>query len=253
MRILRMTALTVLLVGMLGVMEAATIPKPDTQEKPLVRGAKAEEKKLSAADQAKVKKALSEVRDFIGLWKLEGTQAVGGKPERWKEDVSWGWKFKDGDAWLEVAFAGGKGKHFTAGELRYDPDKKKYRLALAAADKTEQVFEGDVPPSGGLKLERKDAKTGDVYRVTLTTLADGVRFQLKYQVQSGGKGVAADVFGMIGNKDGESIAGGTKKPECVVSGGAASIAVQVSGKTVYVCCTGCRDELLANPGKYVKK
>ena len=60
------------------------------------------------------------------------------------------------------------------------------------------------------------------------------------------------VFALLGNKDGESIAGGKKKPECVVSGGAASIAVQANGKTVYVCCTGCRDELLANPGKYVK-
>lgn len=253
MLILRMTALTGLLVGMLGVMKAATIPKPDKQDKPLQKGEKsADEKPLSPADLAKVKKALTEVQDFVGLWKLEGSQPAGGKTERWKEDVSWGWKFKDGDAWLDVQFADGKGKHFTAGALRYDLDKKKYRLALTAADKTEQVFEGEVPPTGGLKLERKDAKTGDVYRLTLGTLADGVRFQLKYQKQEGGKGAAGDVFAMIGNKDGESIAGGTKKPECIVSGGAASIAVQVSGKTYYVCCTGCRDELVANPKKYIK-
>ena len=58
---------------------------------------------------------------------------------------------------------------------------------------------------------------------------------------------------MTGNKDGESIAGGTKKPECIVSGGAASIAVQYGGKTYYVCCSGCRDEFLASPEKYVNK
>jgi hypothetical protein len=211
-----------------------------------------EAKKPKPEDVEKAKKALQEVQDFIGLWNLEGTQKEGGRTVAWKEKVSWGWKFKDGDVWIAAEFGEGKGKHFTAGTLRYDVAKKKYFLTLTGADKTEQVFEGDVGKLGGLQLTRKDAKTGDVYKLGLNTLAEGVRFQVKYEKQDGGKGLFAGVFAMNGNKDGESIAGGAKKPECIVSGGAASIAVQVSGKTVYVCCTGCRDELLANPKKYVK-
>lgn len=215
--------------------------------------ANAEDKKVKPEDLAKTKKALQEVQDFIGLWNLEGTQKAGGKTEAWKEKVNWGWKFKDGDSWITVQFGEeGKGKQFTTGELKYSLEKKKYILTLMGADKTEQVFEGDVAKTGGLKLERKDAKTSDVYRMTLNTLADGIRFQVKYEKQDGGKGLFAKVFDMNGNKDGESFAGGSKKPECIVSGGAASIMVSYKGKTYYVCCTGCRDEFNANPEKYVK-
>jgi YHS domain-containing protein len=216
-------------------------------------GVNAQDKKQKPEDQAKVKKALQEVQDFIGLWNLEGTQKTSTKTEAWKEKVSWGWKFKDGDAWITVSFGDeGKGKYFTTGELKYNLEKKKYQLNLTGTDKTEQAFEGDTLRSGGLKMERKDAKTGDVYRLTLNTLADGVRFQMKFEKQDGGKGLFSSVFAMNGNKDGESIAGGSKKQECIVSGGAASIAVSYKGKTYFVCCTGCRDEFNANPEKYVK-
>jgi len=210
-----------------------------------------EAKKPTPADAAKAKKALQEVQDFIGLWNLEGTQKEGGKTVAWKEKVSWGWKFKDGNAWIAAEFGEGKGKFFTAGTLRYDVAKKKYVLALTGADKAEQVFEGDAGKLGGLALSRKDAKTGDVYKMTMNTLAEGVRFQLKYEKQDGGKGLFGSVFAMNGNKDGESIAGGAKKPECIVSGGAATMPVSYMGKTYYVCCSGCRDEFNANPAKYV--
>ena len=71
--------------------------------------------------------------------------------------------------------------------------------------------------------------------------------------QDGGKGPFSNAYAMNGTKEGEAFAGGGKKPECIVSGGAASIQVSYNGKTYYVCCTGCRDEFLANPEKYVKK
>ncbi|MCS6863852.1 MAG: YHS domain-containing protein [Gemmataceae bacterium] len=208
----------------------------------------------TAADKAKAKKALQEIHDFIGLWNLEGTQKVGAKTEAWKETVRWGWKFQDGDAWLIVSFADGQGKYFSTGELRYDVAKKKYVLTLKPAEKnaTPQQFVGDYT-RGMLKLDRTDAQTGDVYRLTMNTAAEGIRFVLRYEKQTAGKGLFTTVYAMNGNKDGESLAGGgAKKPECVVSGGAANIAVQYNGKTYYVCCTGCRDEFLANPQKYAK-
>lgn len=234
--VLRMTALAALAVALFGLTGTPVNSQEAKQPKP--------------EDVAKARQALGELQDFIGLWNLEGTQKAGGKTEAWKEKVSWGWKFKDGDAWLTVDFAEGKGKYFTGGALRYDAQKKKYLLALTGTDKTEHLFEGDLT-RGVLKLERKDATTGDVYRLTMNTLAEGIRFQLKYQKQEGGKGLAGDVFALNGNKDGESFAGGAKKPECIVSGGAASIKVSYKDKTYYVCCSGCRDEFNANPEKYI--
>jgi YHS domain-containing protein len=239
--LLRITALAALVVGMFGI---AGSPVASQESK--------DEKKPKPEDQAKAKKALQEVQDFIGLWKLEGTQKDGAKTVAWKENVTWTWKFKDGDASIAADFAEGKGKYFTAGILRYDLEKKKYVLTLTGTDKTEQVFEGSIGKDGTLKMERKDPKTGDAYRLTLNTLADGIRFQVKFQKQDNGKGPFADLFAMNGNKDGESFAGGAKKPECIVSGGAATIAVNYAGKQYFVCCSGCRDEFNANPEKYVK-
>jgi len=228
----RFTALAFILAAATGLSTAADPPKP--------------------ADAAKSKKALQEVQDFMGNWNLEGTQKVGTKTEAWKEKVEWSWKFKTEMPAIKVSFAEGKGKYFSKGELTYSVEKKKYVLALTAADKSEQVFEGDLLKSGGLKLERKDAKTGDAYRITANTLADGIRFAFKVEKQDGGKGLFANAFQMTGNKEGESLAGGTKKPECIVTGGAASIAVSYQGKQYFVCCSGCRDAFNENPEKFIK-
>ena len=76
--------------------------------------------------------------------------------------------------------------------------------------------------------------------------------KVKYEKQDGGKGLFSAVHAMGGSKDGESFAGGAKKPECIVSGGSANIPVTYMGKTYYVCCSGCRDEFNAEPAKYVK-
>jgi YHS domain-containing protein len=234
----RSTCLAALAAGLLALAAGPTAAEP--------------EKKVTPAEAAKAKKALQEVQDFIGLWKLEGTKKVGVRTEAWKEDVSWSWKFKDGGAWLTVTFAEGKGKNFKSGELRYDVPKKKYVLTLLPADGgAAQVFTGDYN-RGALRVERKDAKTGDAYRIVMNTAAEGIRFNFKLEKQDGGKGLFSEAFAMKGNKDGESLAGGSKKPECVVSGGAANIAVQYNGKTYYVCCSGCRDEFNANPKKYAK-
>jgi hypothetical protein len=220
----------------------------------LVTAAPAQDTKPSAADQAKARKALQDVQDFIGTWNLEGTQKDGGKTIAWKEQVKWGWKFgKDGDAWVAVEFADKKGKYFTTGELKYDVAKKLYALTLTPSAKgaTPQTYTGALK-SGVLKVEFKDEKTKDVYRLTMNTTNDGIRFAFKAEKQDGGKGLFASAYAMNGNKDGESIAGGAKKPECVVSGGAATMPVTYNGKTYYVCCSGCRDEFNANPAKYAK-
>lgn len=237
--ILRMMALAGLALGILGMMRAATIPLSDNAP-------------AQGQEFANARKALQEVQDFIGLWNLEGTQKVSGKIIAWKEKVSWGWKFKDGDAWMTVDFAEGKGRYFKNGTLKYNVEKKKYVLALSGSDKSEQIFEGELLKSGGLKLERTDAKTGDHSRLTMNTLAEGIRFQWKYEKQDGGRGPFSSIYALNGSKDGESIAGTKKKPECIVSGGAATIAVSYQGKTYYCCCTGCRDEFNANPEKYIK-
>ena len=206
---------------------------------------------VSAADSkeaAAAKKGLQAVGEFVGTWNLEGKAKAGGKG--WKEAATWGWKFKGEDSWIHIESK--DGRFFTEGDLRYLPAKKQYQLTAKDKDGKEQVFAGELK-KGKLVLERKDDKSGDVQRLTFNTLSEGVRMVAQLDVQSGGRGTFNAQLSAAGNKDGESFAGGaaSKKPECVVTGGAASIPVTYMGKTYYVCCSGCRDEFNDNPKKYV--
>jgi YHS domain-containing protein len=199
--------------------------------------------------QTKAKNELKKLEEFLGVWNLEGSVKAGGKETIWKEQVDWSWKFKTVEPTIRVTFADGKGKFFSGGELTYDLAAKKYKLALTAADKTTSVYTGDFK-IGVLKLERKDAK-GDVHRLAVNTLADGVRMQVKAERQEGGKGLFQTALKMEGNRSGESLAGGAKKAECIVTGGAASIAVTYQGKQYFVCCSGCRDAFNETPEKFI--
>jgi YHS domain-containing protein len=202
------------------------------------------------AAAAKAKKALQDVQDFIGEWKAEGTAKAGAKTEAWKETLSWAWQFKGEDCWIAVESKDGKA--FTKGALRYLPEQKTYRFTATDKQGQEQVYDGPFA-KGTLTLDRKDAATGDVYRLKMNTAAEGVRFVLRVEKQEKGKGLFAPVFQLAGSKAGESFAGtGGRKPECIVTGGAAAIAVSHMGKTYYVCCTGCRDAFNEEPEKFVK-
>jgi hypothetical protein len=202
------------------------------------------------SDAAKAKQALQEVGDFVGQWNLTGEMKTAGRNTSWKETASWGWKFKGDDAWLRAEIK--DGKYITRGDLKYLPDKKVYQFTATAADGTEQIFMGE-SRRGRLVLERTDAATGDVHRLTMNTLSEGVRFVLQYEVQQGGKGLFATVYRVAGTKEGETFAGGrgTQRPDCIVTGGAGTIPVSYMGKTYYVCCSGCKEEFEENPKKYV--
>lgn len=201
-------------------------------------------------DPAVVKAALGKIGEFIGEWKANGKAKIAGKDVNWKETVAFGWKFKDGKSWIAVEIK--DGKFFTGGDVKYNQEKKLYKLTLTDSAKKELVFDGTLA-KGNLVFTRKDAETSDVTKLTFYTLADGARMVVKAETQAKGKGLFNEQFQLAGNKEGESFAGGgSKKPECVVTGGAGTIQVSYLGKTYYVCCSGCKEEFEANPKKYAK-
>ena len=199
-------------------------------------------------DKAASKTALQALNEFIGSWKGTGGPALrDAKGDIWKESMSWGWKFKGDDAWIAVEFKDGK---FERGDLRYLPAKKQYQLTLLTKDKKEQVFEG-VLKRKVLTLERTDPDTSDKQFITMSTNNEGLRFIYEYAVQTKGKGLQKKLFLVQHTREGESIGGGGKKQECVVTGGLGTMAVTYNGKTYYVCCSGCRDAFNENPKKFV--
>ena len=237
--ILRLTVGAVLVAGLLS-LNAVSTAQPKAAP-------------LSKADKAKAKKALQELQEYIGQWNVEGLQKAGGRTEAWKEKIEWSWKFDKEDkdnAWIVLKIE--KGKYFSGGEIKYLPAKKKYELTLtpAAGKSPPQTLEGDLI-RGTITFLGTDKATGDVTRIKINTAAEGIRYLALIEKQDKGKGPFTEVYKQNGTKEGESFAAGAKKPECIVTGGAATIAVSYMGKTYYVCCSGCRDEFNANPAKIV--
>lgn len=208
------------------------------------------------ADAAKARKALQELGEFVGQWNLDAESKSAGKIARWKETVAIAWKFQGDDAWLTIDIK--KDSMPATGELRYSPAKKQYVLELSVREKPEsnegrkQTFTGEWK-KGKLTFTGTNEASGDVTRIVMNTLADGIRLSVVTELQTGGSGPFETLAKAVGNKEGEALAGnrGAAKPECIVTGGTASMTVTYMGKTYYVCCSGCRDEFNANPQKYI--
>src|SRR5262245_32969590 len=202
----------------------------------------------AADEENPAKEALQALNDYVGAWK--GAGANNTKSENWTEKMEWGWKFKGNDAWLVVKFT--TGKEFSDGELRYDVDAKKYKLTVKDKKNEEKTFEGELK-KGYLTLDRVDPKSGDTQRLMMTSAAGGIRFVYSMQLKRKGTTLFSKVYQVESGKEGESLAGGGKERECVVTGGRGTMEVSYKGKTYYVCCSGCRDAFNENPEKILKE
>jgi YHS domain-containing protein len=202
------------------------------------------------AQPKSAKEAFAPLGPLIGGWK--GTGRADDKEKTfWSERVEWVWKFKGDDAWLTATFE--TGKHYTAGELRYDLKKGECTLTLTGADKAERVFVGKLTTGKKdeaiLTVERTAGET--VEQFTLTVLHHNRHL---YQLATRPKAATSFTrqFQVGATKEGEPFAEVAKGPECIVSGGRGTTAVSYKGVTYYVCCSGCRDEFKADPEKYIK-
>jgi hypothetical protein len=202
----------------------------------------------SAEKSDTAKEALKALNEFVGQWKGNG-ETKSGKSELWKESAEWSWDLKGAAPALKFKTTGGK--QFSEAALRYLPEQKKYQLTIKAADGKEQVYTGAIKAKK-LVLTFDEAGSKDKYTIEMSTNNDGARFVYNVAVQKKGVGIARRMIEVGLSKEGVSLAGG-KKNECIVTGGLGTIAVSYAGKTYYVCCTGCRDEFLASPKKYVEE
>jgi len=194
------------------------------------------------------RQALQPFGDLIGEWRGTGTP-VGTREEVqknfWTEKMTWEWQFKGNDAWLKVVFD--KSKQFTAGELRYVPEKDAVAFTVTTPAKEKITYTGTLQD----KVLTLDRDAGKESQRLVFTFLHANRFLYRYEVKAEGKSLFAARWKVGATKEGEPFAAGDGKPECVVSGGAGTSAVSYMGKTYYVCCSGCRAEFNENPAKYV--
>src|SRR5687768_5576573 len=207
--------------------------------------------RLPASDPApspSKRDALKALGDLAGTWRGTGTPAGSREEQRtgfWTESIEIGWKFKGDDARLVFAFE--KSKHFRSAELSYSPAEQLYRLHLDTAERKDLTLEGKLQ-GRILSLQSSDPDM----RVVFSFLHDN-RFLYRQEKRSPGRNDYAKTFQVGATKEGVAFATGNGQPECIVTGGLAKTPVTFQGKTYYVCCSGCRDEFLADPERYVRE
>jgi hypothetical protein len=198
-------------------------------------------------DTNPTKEALLEVQEFIGGWKGNGTSERD-KTAIWKENATWGWKFKGKDSWLVVEFT--ESKNFKSGELRYLTDKKTYQFTVVDKMDKALVFQGGLKKTT-LTLERVDSATKETQQLKINTASDGDRLVITYWVRPENRTAFNKEWQVGMTREGVKLAGGKKGPECIVTGGLGTIAVTYKGNTYHVCCSGCRDAFNENPAKII--
>jgi hypothetical protein len=198
-------------------------------------------------DTGAAKEALQELQEFVGGWKGNGTTERD-KTAIWKENATWSWKFKGDDSWLVVEFK--DSKIYKSGELRYLTDKKVYQLTMTdKADKSLQ-FKGTLKKTT-LTLDRTDPDTKEGQQLKINAAGGGDRLVFTYLVKPANRTAFNEEWKIGMTREGISLAGGKKGPECIVTGGLGTTMVMYKGTTYYVCCSGCRDAFNENPAKFI--
>ena len=198
------------------------------------------------------REALQAFNILIGSWKGTGSPEGVSREQRaagfWTETIVWNWHFKNDSSWLSATFH--KGKHFTQGELRWLPEKSHYQLVLTAPDKSTRTFTGTLKAKL-LTLDRTDPPAGESQRFVINMLHSN-RFLYWLESRPAGSTLGYHKTYQVGaTKEGVPFANAPKGPECIVSGGLGTIKVMYKGQEYRVCCSGCREEFLASPEKYI--
>ena len=202
--------------------------------------------------------ALAPFEFLIGRWKGQGVPRdnPAQRFRGWTETHTWAWVFRGGKpVAMSVALQGGK--LFSKGTLRYEPASKQYLLDATKSGESPQSvpFKGTLDASGKL-LTLQRVEKGTTERLTLRANSNYVRYTILLDRKEPGAALFQPLTEIGLTKEGESFAAGSSAaelPKCIITGGAATLTVSYQGQSYPICCTGCRDEFIENPEKYLKK
>jgi YHS domain-containing protein len=154
--------------------------------------------------------------------------------------------FADGRA--ELVFHASDGKYVAQARLRPSAKAGEFELLVISPEsKTEAHYTGTLNADGKLIVRTEKPAAGSPAQITIHIVANGDRMVMLYEQQSGDRFTRLAEVGAT--REGAVFAQGSGKPECIVTGGTGTIAVQHNGQTYYVCCTGCRDYFNEDPAK----
>lgn len=184
------------------------------------------------------KRVLAPAQAYIGEWKGVGQLKRGSNQGAWTEESEWAWRFENGRA--EIVAQLNNDKYYVQWQLQAADHPKGFVLLATPAGKTSvQRFTGAMA-DGGLVFAADQPQEDQPARISLRIVAGGDRLIVLYERRLGGTYTRLAEVGST--RKGSSFAKNVSTgPECVVTGGLGTIAVEHQGKKYYVCCTGCRD------------
>lgn len=202
--------------------------------------------KQTVEQQNQDKQALQAAQAYVGSWRGVGQTKRGSAEGSWQEEADWAWKFdKDGAA---LTFSAPNAKFFTAGRLLPGEKPGQLRLECLNADgKVVARYAGTLEENGDLALLAQEAEEDAPARVTFRTVAGGDRLLVLLERRLGDTDRFLRLAEIGYTRKGSNFGQATVERECVVTGGAGTIAVTHNGQTYYVCCTGCRDFFYDDP------
>lgn len=200
------------------------------------------------------KQALAAVQTYVGQWRGVGQPRRGSNQGAWTEQSQWAWRFHEGRAQLVGTLDGNK--YFRSLRLQGGDEPGKYvaqatMQKASGDDKSEmQTFYGALR-GGVLTLVANKPQPDLPARITIRLVAGGDRMVVLYekQVSDGNYARLAESGSTRQGSDFAKTA--ASGPECIVTGGLGTIALEFEGKKYFVCCGGCREYFEEDPARAI--
>ncbi len=228
----------------------------------VLAGLSFQESRGEESSSANIPSAFAALEYLAGRWKGQGVPKndPANKFRGWSETHSWSWVFQEGNP-VALSLVAEGGRILASGKLTHESARKLYRLegVMPAPAGGPIRFEGKLDGTGKqLVLESvgKVPHFGGIIRLVIRPNANFIRYTIREDRKEPG-GIQFSPFIEVGlTKEGESFASGAaaaERAKCIITGAASTMSVSYQGNSYPVCCTGCRDEFLENPEKYLKK
>lgn len=195
------------------------------------------------------KEALLPLQPFVGSWKGVGQVRRGSNDGAWIAKAEWCWHFDREHAEMQLQTADGKFFKSAVVEIAKSNDAPFVMVATLPDERGEQRYQGTLDE----QTERLtftaagEVADGVPARVSLRLVARGDRLLMTYEKRLGSTDRFAHLAEVGYTRQGSDFGQGGVSRECVVTGGAGTMAVSHDGKTYYVCCTGCRQLFYEDP------
>jgi hypothetical protein len=189
-------------------------------------------------------RALAPLQPCVGSWRGVGQPKRGSNQGAWTEECDFEWQFPETGSELVAHLRGNP--YFR--QLRFKPGAADGQFLLVALpvepNSEEQRFVGS-RENGAFVFTAENRQEGRPARITLRLAAGGDRLLTLFEKPQGASLVRLAEVGAT--RQGSSFAKNARSgPECIVTGGLGTIAVEYKGKKYFVCCGGCRDYFLEN-------